>query len=145
MARELGADERMVAVLQYLRVLLIVVLMPVVATGGLRRVAVRRTGGRRRRARLAGRRCCSPSAAAVVGLLVGRLVAAARRRAARPDAGWPRPSTSAASATAPRCPALVSVAAFLVIGLQVGVSFTRDSLRHDRPGAAAGAGRDPRR
>ena len=32
MARELGADERMVAVLQYLRVLLIVVLMPVVAT-----------------------------------------------------------------------------------------------------------------
>src|SRR6476660_3746270 len=33
MARELGADERMVAVLQYLRVLLIVALMPVVATG----------------------------------------------------------------------------------------------------------------
>src|SRR3954447_4568536 len=33
MARELGADERMVAVLQYLRVLLIVVLMPVIATG----------------------------------------------------------------------------------------------------------------
>src|SRR5215210_7838191 len=32
MARELGADQRMVAVLQYLRVLLIVVLMPVVAT-----------------------------------------------------------------------------------------------------------------
>ncbi|MGY1813042.1 AbrB family transcriptional regulator [Blastococcus sp. SYSU D00820] len=32
MARELGADDRMVAVLQYLRVLLIVVLMPVVAT-----------------------------------------------------------------------------------------------------------------
>ena len=32
MARDLGADERMVAVLQYLRVLLIVVLMPVAAT-----------------------------------------------------------------------------------------------------------------
>ena len=32
MARELGADERMVAVLQYLRVLLIVVLMPLAAT-----------------------------------------------------------------------------------------------------------------
>ena len=32
MARDLGADERMVAVLQYLRVLLIVALMPVVAT-----------------------------------------------------------------------------------------------------------------
>ncbi|HEY0125971.1 MAG TPA: AbrB family transcriptional regulator, partial [Blastococcus sp.] len=32
MARDLGADARMVAVLQYLRVLLIVVLMPVVAT-----------------------------------------------------------------------------------------------------------------
>jgi uncharacterized membrane protein AbrB (regulator of aidB expression) len=32
MARELGADDRMVAVLQYLRVLLIVVLMPVAAT-----------------------------------------------------------------------------------------------------------------
>ena len=32
MARELGADERLVAVLQYLRVLLIVVLMPLAAT-----------------------------------------------------------------------------------------------------------------
>ena len=32
MARDLGADDRMVAVLQYLRVLLIVVLMPVAAT-----------------------------------------------------------------------------------------------------------------
>jgi membrane AbrB-like protein len=32
MARDLGADARMVAVLQYLRVLLVVVLMPVVAT-----------------------------------------------------------------------------------------------------------------
>ena len=44
MARELGADERMVAVLQYLRVLLIVVLMPVVATGALRRLARQRSG-----------------------------------------------------------------------------------------------------
>jgi uncharacterized membrane protein AbrB (regulator of aidB expression) len=32
MARDLGADEQVVAVLQYLRVLLIVVAMPVVAT-----------------------------------------------------------------------------------------------------------------
>src|SRR4051812_49713801 len=34
MARDLGADQRMVAVLQYLRVLLVVVLMPITASAG---------------------------------------------------------------------------------------------------------------
>ena len=54
MARELGADERMVAVLQYLRVLLIVVLMPVVATTLYGASPGLGTGRRRRRSGLAG-------------------------------------------------------------------------------------------
>ena len=66
MARELGADERMVAVLQYLRVLLIVVLMPVVATG-LYGASPGSGSGCRRTARAGWSGCCSPSAAASSG------------------------------------------------------------------------------
>ena len=126
MARELGADERMVAVLQYLRVLLIVVLMPVVATG-LYGASPGAGPGRRGGARLAGRRCCSPSAA--VRRAGGRPPrCACRCGPARPDAGRGRPRSRAAWVTGRRSPALVGVAAFLVIGLQVGLSFTRESL-----------------
>ena len=100
MARELGADERMVAVLQYLRVLLIVVLMPVVATvvygasAGGGDAAAGRGYGR------AGRPgCCSPSAARrrvwcvgrlvrlPVAALLGPMVAAAAVRPHRPGPG----------------------------------------------------------
>ena len=127
MARELGADERMVAVLQYLRVLLIVVLMPVVATT------------------LYGAAQGAGSDAAadgpgwptgllfvvvcgVVGLVLGRLVRL-------PVPALLGPMLVAAGldlgglARGAEVPALVQSAAFLVIGLQVGVSFTRDSLR----------------
>ena len=79
MARELGADERMVAVLQYLRVLLIVSLMPVAATvvyGAPSGDGVRVPAGGP-----AGRSgCCSPWCA-----LVGP-----RRRSARAAAGCAR-------------------------------------------------------
>jgi membrane AbrB-like protein len=127
MARELGADQRMVAVLQYLRVLLIVVLMPVVATtlygassgsGGVADTA-------------------APGwpvgllftvGCVVVGLLVGRLVPF-------PAVSMLGPMVVAAAVdltglgAGSRVPDLVQSAAFLVIGLQVGISFTRDSLR----------------
>jgi membrane AbrB-like protein len=128
MANDLGADARMVAVLQYLRVLLIVALMPVVATvlygaspGGSSAV----DGG-------------SPAqwtvglgftvGCSVVGLLVGRLVRL-------PVAALLGPMVAAAvvdiSGVGPgvEVPGLVESAAFLVIGLQVGVSFTQESLR----------------
>jgi uncharacterized protein len=128
MARELGADERMVAVLQYLRVLLIVVLMPVVAT-----VAYGASTGGGDAAPAEGAAgwpvgllftvgCC------VVGLVVGRLVRL-------PVAALLGPMVAAAVVDltgvvrGAEVPGLVASAAFLPIGLQVGLSFTRESLQ----------------
>jgi len=129
MARDLGADERMVAVLQYLRVLLIVLLMPVAATtvygatagGGPAEAAG--PGGPGWPAGLAFTVACS-----VVGVLGGRLVRL-------PVAALLGPLSVAAVADltglsrGAEVPGLVENAAFLVIGLQVGLSFTRSSLR----------------
>lgn len=126
MARELGADERMVAVLQYLRVLLIVVLMPAVATGIY---GASPTGG--------------PAAGGdgpgwtvgllftvgggVIGLFAGRLA-----RLPVPALLGPLLLAAAVDLSGvgrgAQVPAAVGVAAFLVIGLQVGLSFTRDSV-----------------
>ena len=126
MARELGADERMVAVLQYLRVLLIVVLMPVVATG------------------LYGAAPGSGSGAGEggpgwpVGLLFtvgcGLVGLVVWRWLRLPVAALLGPLLLAAAVDlsglgrGAQVPVAVGVAAFLVIGLQVGLSFTRDSL-----------------
>jgi membrane AbrB-like protein len=127
MARELGADERMVAVLQYLRVLLIVVLMPVVATTiygaspGSGSAAGGDGGGWP-----AG--LLFTVACGVVGLLLGRLVRL-------PVAALLGPMVAAAAvdlsglARGFEVPGFVQNVAFLVIGLQVGVSFTRTSMR----------------
>ena len=128
MAHDLGADERMVAVLQYLRVLLIVVLMPVAATavygadpgsgapaaadagpgwpaGLLFTVACAGVGG------VLGWISRVP-----VGVLLGPMIIAAVVDLSGLSHGA-------------QVPALVGSAAFLAIGLQVGVSFTRESLR----------------
>jgi membrane AbrB-like protein len=134
MARDLGADERMVAVLQYLRVLLIVVLMPVVAT-----VAYGASPGGDTSAGVDGPVTGSPGpdwpagllftvACSVVGLLAGRLVRL-------PVAALLGPMVAAAVVDltglggGAEVPGAVEHAAFVAIGLQVGVSFTRDSLR----------------
>ena len=126
MARELGADERMVAVLQYLRVLLIVVLMPVVATGLYGATAGSgggADGGTSWPLGLALTALCG-----IVGLVLGRLVRI-------PVAALLGPMLVAAgfelTGLGPEIevPALLQSAAFLVIGLQVGISFTRESLR----------------
>ena len=127
MARELGADERMVAVLQYLRVLLIVVFMPVVATV----VFGAATEG-----------STAPSAdtpgwpagllftigCAVVGLVGGRLLRIPVPALLGPLAVAAVVDLSGLSQGA-EVPDSVETAAFLVIGLQVGLSFTRESLR----------------
>ncbi|MGY1717921.1 MULTISPECIES: AbrB family transcriptional regulator [unclassified Blastococcus] len=128
MARDLGADERMVAVLQYLRVLLIVLLMPVVATTAYGATAGAGltpgdAGGPGWPAGLAFTASCS-----LVGLVGGRLLRV-------PVAALLGPLVAAAVADltglsgGAGVPALVESAAFLVIGLQVGISFTRGSLR----------------
>jgi membrane AbrB-like protein len=126
MARELGADERMVAVLQYLRVLLIVVLMPVIATG----VYGAAPGS--------GAAAGSDGPAWPVGLLLtagcGVVGLVAGRLARLPVAALLGPMVVAAAvemtgvAPAIDVPSLLQSVAFLVIGLQVGISFTRASL-----------------
>jgi uncharacterized protein len=128
MARELGADERMVAVLQYLRVLLIVLLMPVIATvvyGASTDpgpAAVGGDGGGWAFGLLLTAGC------SVVGLVVGRLLRI-------PVAALLGPMVAAAALELTglvdglEVPGLVESAAFLIIGLQVGISFTRESLR----------------
>ncbi len=128
MARELGADAGMVAVLQYLRVLLIVVLMPVVAT----LVYGTSAGGTAAETGSAG-----PGWAAgfpytvgcsVLGLVVGRLVRV-------PVAALLGPMVTAVAVDltglghGAEVPGPVESAAFLVIGLQVGTTFTLGSLR----------------
>jgi membrane AbrB-like protein len=128
MARELGADERMVAVLQYLRVLLIVVLMPVVATAvyGASPGTATATAGGDGSGWVTG--LLLTVACAVVGLGVGRLLRV-------PVAALLGPMVAAAAVDLTglvpgvHVPGLVENAAFLIIGLQVGISFTRGSLR----------------
>jgi hypothetical protein len=127
MARELGADQRMVAVLQYLRVLLIVVLMPVVAT-----TLYGASSGAGETPEAAGSGWAAgllfTVGCTVAGLLVARLVPF-------PAVSMLGPMVVAAVVdltglgSGAQVPGLVQSAAFLVIGLQVGVSFTRDSLR----------------
>ncbi|SFC95452.1 AbrB family transcriptional regulator [Klenkia taihuensis] len=126
MARELGADARMVAVLQYLRVLLIVVTMPVVAA-----VAFGASGG--------GTAPADTGPGLWAGLLFTLVSAAVgyplARLARLPVAALLGPMLVAATldltglSRGASVPALLEAAAFLVIGLQVGLSFTRDSLR----------------
>jgi membrane AbrB-like protein len=127
MARELGADERMVAVLQYLRVLLIVVLMPVAATtlyGASRGSGADAGGGGTTgwTALLIAVGC------GVVGYVLGRLTRLPVPALLGPmlvAAGLQLGGVTDGFVVPP----LLQSAAFLVIGLQVGVSFTRASLR----------------
>ena len=127
MARDLGADAQLVGVLQYLRVLVIVVAMPVVATvvygadagsapagaddgpgwpAGLLFTAVCVGAGI-----VLGRATRLP-----VGALLGPLAVAALLDLVGVSGGAGVPD-------------VVESAGFLVIGLQVGLGFTRDSLR----------------
>jgi uncharacterized protein len=127
MARDLGADEQVVAVLQYLRVLLIVVAMPIVATTVYGASAG--TGP-------------APAADAPgwpagllftavcvgVGLLLGRVTRLPVGALLGPMAVAAALDLSGLSQGA-GVPSVVAAAGFLAIGLQVGLGFTRDSLR----------------
>jgi membrane AbrB-like protein len=128
MARDLGADQRMVATMQFLRVLIIVSLMPLAAT-----VVYGADAGSGDQAAAAG----GPGwpagllftvVCAVVGIVVGRLTRFPVVTMLGPMIVAAVADLSGLSRGA-EVPGLLESAAFLAIGLQVGVSFTRESLR----------------
>jgi len=127
MARDLGADEQVVAVLQYLRVLLIVTAMPVVATtvygasGGAGSVPA--DDGPGWPAGLLFTAVCVG-----VGLVVGRVSRLPVGALLGPMAVAAALDLTGLSQGA-SVPDLVEAAGFLAIGLQVGLGFTRSSLR----------------
>ncbi len=128
MARDLGADDRMVAVLQYLRVVLIVVLMPVVATT----LYGADTGAGTAVAEPAGPGGLADTlftaGCVLVGVLLARLV-----RLPVPTLLGPLLVAAAADLSGlsggAEVPAAGEAAAFLLIGLAVGLRFTVASLR----------------
>jgi hypothetical protein len=127
MARDLGADAQVVAVLQYLRVLLIVVAMPVVATTvfGAEAGAGGTTagGGPGWPVGLLFTAVCVG-----VGLVLGRVARIPVGALLGPMAVAAVLDLTGLSHGA-ELPGPVASAGFLAIGLQVGLGFTRDSLR----------------
>jgi uncharacterized protein len=127
-ADELDADNRLVAILQYLRVLIIVVLTPLVAStvfpgdhgfqGGVASQAAGSLGGA----------ALLLVVAVVAGLVVGRLV----RLPAYVLLGPMLVASGLTLAGAPFAvplPSWIQNLAFAAIGLQVGLRFTPDSMR----------------
>lgn len=135
-AGELGADQRVVAVVQYLRVLLILLAMPVVAVllgGGSGGAAPAASGGG------SSGGLTASAAPWWLDLLFTAVVAVAGTwlaRLAKLPAGpllGPMVLAAAVSATGlaqgATVPGPVLQVAFALIGLQVGLSFTRSNLR----------------
>ncbi|PWJ55518.1 hypothetical protein SAMN06264364_103193 [Quadrisphaera granulorum] len=131
-AEELGADQRVVAVVQYLRVLLILLAMPVVALllGGGAGGADSSSSGSGLTASAAPwwADVLFTAAVAAVGIWLARLA----KLPAGPLLG-PMMVAAAVSATGltqgATVPAPVLQVAFALIGLQVGLSFTRSNLK----------------
>lgn len=125
-ADELGADNRLVAVMQYLRVLVIIALTPVIA------VALYPAGDGGKAVAALDPTTLEALATLAVCLTVGVPLARASRLPAGVLLG-PMICAAALSLTgagfAGPPPGLVLDAAFLVIGGQVGLRFTPDSVR----------------
>jgi membrane AbrB-like protein len=126
MARDLGADEQVVAVLQYLRVLLIVVAMPVVATTVY---GASSGGGTAPEASGPGwpAGLLVTAVCVLVGIGLGRLARLPVGALLGPMAVAAALDLSGLSHGA-GVPELVEAAGFVAIGLQVGLGFTRASL-----------------
>jgi membrane AbrB-like protein len=127
MSDDLGADDRLVAVMQYLRVLVIVVLTPLAG-------AVLFASGSSHAARVGGADpglvadLAFTAGVAVAGVLVARPLRLPAGSLLGPLALAGILALTGASGGA-RVPYLVAQVAFAVIGLQVGLRFTRESLR----------------
>lgn len=125
MARDLGADQRMVAVLQYLRVVVVVLVTPIVAA-----VAFGGTGGATRVAADGG---LPGLAFTVLCVLAGLALVPRLRRVPAPTLLLPLGIAAAltvvgAPGVAP-VPDILQQLAFGAIGLEVGLRFTPESLR----------------
>ncbi len=129
MSHELGADDRLVAIMQYLRVLVIVVLTPILygLLGG---------GGHAHGPHGGGGGGPGPVLAWLALILVSAGVGVPAARRARIPAGTllgPMLVSGVITVTGilggARVPGLVQGVAFAVIGLQVGLRFTPESVR----------------
>jgi membrane AbrB-like protein len=127
LARDLGADERVVTVVQYLRVLLVLVAMPVVTT-----LAFRPPTGQGQLAQTATR--WGPDLVFVL-LAVGLGLLVARRLVRTPASTLLAPMLVAVVLSASgllgtvTVPSPLASLAYALIGLRVGLRFTRASLR----------------
>lgn len=125
MARDLGADDRVVTVVQYLRVLLVLLGMPLITATvfhprhGVGRYA---TGGADLGADLA-----YVAVALVLGLLIARLVPVSTATLLGPLAVAAALSASGWLGT-PTVPGPLQWLAYALIGVQVGLRFTRESI-----------------
>ncbi|MDO9410365.1 AbrB family transcriptional regulator [Patulibacter sp.] len=127
-SRDLGADERLVAVMQYLRVLVIVVLTPVVVGiagggGGGRAAPAGAVAGGWVEGTVALALCLA------VGLGVARIVRLPAGSLLGPLIVAAGLSLAGADLMAPVPPLLLQIA-YVAIGLSVGLRFTVSSLRH---------------
>lgn len=127
MSGELGADDRLVAVMQYLRVLVVVALTPLVV-----RVGFGHAHGHGAPAGAPGAALTTELAfllgASVVGVLAARLVRLPAGFLLGPLLVAAVLTVTGASGGA-RVPSVVQTIAFALIGLQVGLRFTHESLR----------------
>src|SRR4051794_23564173 len=128
MADELGADDRLVAVMQYLRVLVVVVLTPILVALAFSHPHGADPAGSPANAPVIGSLRDWALMAAALGL--GALAALATRVPAGSLLG---PMVAAAVITLAigdfQVPALLREPAFAAIGLQVGLRFTPDLVR----------------
>lgn len=127
-SRDLGADERMVAVLQYLRLLIIVALTPLIATTlfGASALSARPGAGGGLTAVGFVALCAS------AGVVLGRLARLPAGNLLGPLAVAAVCSIGFGPGSETSVPPLVQDCAFALIGLQVGLQFTIASLREAR-------------
>jgi membrane AbrB-like protein len=128
MARELGADDRLVAVMQYLRVLVVVVLTPILVAVAFSHPHGTDPGGAPAHAPLFG--SLHDWALTAAALALGAVVAVATRT---PAGSLLAPMIVAAVLTLVvgdfQVPAILREPAFAAIGLQVGLRFTPKLVR----------------
>jgi len=125
-ARELGADDRVVTVVQYLRVLIVLVSLPVVTavlfsvdSSGVRTLAVAGAPLHHDLAFVAIALVLGLGAARLVPVPTGTLLGPMVLAAILASGGWLGPVT---------VPIGLQVLAYVLIGVQVGLRFTRASL-----------------